>query len=377
MAAAPAVAVLVTRRGLRRRAARPVLSVVVPVFNLAGTLEASLDSVLAQRVGGLEVVVIDDGSTDGSAELLDAYAARHREVRVVHQPNGGVSRARNTAIELCRGDYVTFVDPDDIVPPGAWRPLLRTLGRTGSDFAVGMMERVSASGERSRPPLLARNHATRRLAVSIDEAPLLIADVFPCNKIFRLDFWRRVGLTFPVDVRYEDQVFATDAFLAAERFDVLTEVVYDWYVREDLSSATQRRGRLDNLDDRIRTKRMSLDRVLAHGNAELVDLFYREVLPIDMWEHFRAAVAPDTEEPDAYWARLREGLLDIWNERTVPFEQTAVPPGQRLMGWLTAHDRRADLARLIAEIDGPGVPVVDGVYRHPWAMEPGLPELRV
>ena len=353
-----------------------MLSVVVPVYNLASTLEASLDSVLAQRVR-LEVVVVDDGSTDGSGELLDRYAAAHPAVRVVHQSNGGVSRARNTAIGLCRGDYVTFVDPDDIVPAGAWKPLLRTLARTGSDFAVGMMERVSATGERSRPPLLARNHATQRLGVGIDEAPLLIADVFPCNKIFRLDFWHGAGLSFPVDLRYEDQVFATDAFLAAERFDVLTEVVYDWYVREDLSSATQRRGRLDNLDDRMRTKRMSLDRVLAHGNPALTDVFYREVLPIDMWEHFRAAVAADTERPDAYWELLRAGLLDIWNDGTVPFEQTAVPPAQRLMGWLAARDRRDDLARLVAEIDGPGVPVVDGVYRHPWVGEPGAPELPV
>jgi hypothetical protein len=72
---------------------------------------------------------------------------------------------------------------------------------------------------------------------------------------------------------------------------------------------------------------------------------------------------------------LRAGVRSIWNDTTVPFEQTAVPVAQRLMGWLTVQDRRADLAQLIATIDGAGVRLVDGVYQHPWLGEPGLPEL--
>lgn len=357
-----------------RRAARPRLSVVVPVFNQAPYLVRSLDSVLAQPGVDLEVVVVDDGSTDGSGELAEEYAATHREVVVLRQANAGVSAARNVALEHCTGDLVTFVDPDDFLPARAWQPLLRSLDRSGSDFAVGMMEKVTEDGRRSRPPLLARNHAERRTAVGIDDAPLMLADVFPCNKVFRMEFWRSAGLTFPLGVRYEDQVWATDAFLAARRFDVLPEVVYDWYVREGESSATNRRGRLDNLDDRIRTKHMTLDRVRAHRNPVLLDTLYHQVLPIDMWEHFRAAVAPSTEDPDRYWVMLREGLLGIWNEETVPFEQVDLPAGQRVMGWLVAQDRRDDLARLVAQIDGPGVPVEDGRYLHPWHDEPGVPE---
>ena len=78
---------------------------------------------------------------------------------------------------------------------------------------------------------------------------------------------------------------------------------------------------------------------------------------------------------DRYWQVLREGMASIWNERTVPFHRTAVPPGQRLMGWLVAEDRRADLARLIAEIDGPGVPLREGRYLHPWIDDPDVPDL--
>lgn len=347
---------------------------VVPLYNLESTVAACLDSVLAQPLRDLEVVVVDDGSTDGSAAVVRAYADRDPRVRLVQQANGGVSRARNVAVQHCTGDLVTFVDPDDVLPPDAWTPLLAALAHTGSDFAVGMMERIDAEGRRQRPPLLHRNHAEERLAITIDDQPLMVADVFPCNKVFRLDFWRRAGLSFPVDVRYEDQVLCTDAFLKASRFDVLTDVVYEWNTRDDLSSATQARGRLENLEDRIVTKHMTIDLVRTHGSTALLETLYREVLPIDMWEHFRAAVAPTTPEPDRYWARLREGLLEIWNRDTVPFERTSVPVGQRLMGWLVAQGRRDDLARLVAEIDGPGVPVEDGRYLHPWVDERGLPE---
>lgn len=357
----------------RRR--QPRLSVVVPTYDVAPYVERCLRTVLAQPGVELDVVVVDDGSSDATPDIVAGLAQRHPEITLVRQQNAGVSVARNVAVEHCTGDFLTFVDPDDFLPAGAWVPLMRSLERTGSDFAVGMMERVDEEGRRSRPPLLHRNHAEQRLAIAIEDAPLLIADVFPCNKVFRMDFWRSAALDFPVGIRYEDQVFATDAFLAARRFDVLTEVTYDWYVRGEQTSATRRRGRLDNLHDRMLTKQMSLERVLARGHAPLTDTMYREVLPIDMWEHFRAAVAEGTEEPDRYWQVLRAGLLAIWNDDTVPFHRTAVPPGQRLMGWLVAEDRRDDLARLVAEIDGPGVPVRDGRYLHPWVDDADVPEL--
>lgn len=349
------------------------LSVVVPVYNLAGSLGPCLESILTQPVPDLEVVVVDDGSTDDSADVAARWAAKDPRVVLVRQENGGVSRARNVALERTTGDLVTFVDPDDTLPEAAWQPLLASLARTGSDFAIGMMERVDGAGRRVRPPLLHRNHARERLRETVSGMPLILADVFPCNKVFRMDFWRRHDLRFPEGVRYEDQVLCTDAFLASTSFDVLTETVYEWQVRDDLSSATQRRGTLDNLRDRILTKQMTIDRVQAFGDAEVTRTLYRSVLPIDMWEHFRAAVGPGTEEPDTYWRLLREGLLATWNDATVRFEDTELPPGQRLMGWLVAEDRRADLARLVAEIDGPGVPTEDGRYLHPWYDDPAVP----
>ena len=332
------------------------LSVVVPVYNVAEYLAASLDSILRQPVDGVEVVVVDDGSTDGSAEVAASYAAAHDGIRLVTQENSGVSIARNNAVPLCRGEFLTFVDPDDELPADAWSTMLRTLRSTGSDFVVGSAERVEGD-RRFITPLMRRNHADERLGIRIGDAPLMLADVFVWNKIFRRSFWDEHRIWFPERTRYQDQVALTQAFLAARSFDVLTEVVYDWRVRADLSSATQRRREVTNLRERVSTKQMTLDMVRAHGDDRVTDVLLTEILPIDMWEHFRAAThAPG---PDEYWTVLRDAVRSFWTPQ-LPFERTRVPAQQRMMGWLTGQDRFDDLVELVAHLDrGRGVHFLD------------------
>ena len=347
--------------GFRRRKPR-LLSVVVPVYNVADYVADSLDSILHQplrEVCALEVVVVDDGSTDGSAEIVKEIAARDPRVTLITQPNSGVSVARHAGIEATTGDLLTFVDPDDILPRDAWSSMVKSLRRTGSDFAVGSAERLTVvNGEERRyvTPLMRRNHTRTRLRCRIEDAPLMLADVFVWNKIFQRAFWTDNAITFPERTRYQDQVALTQAFLAAKTFDVLTDVVYDWRVRSDLSSATQKRAQIANLRERIDTKRQTVALVAGSGSAKLMRTLRTEILPIDMWEHFRAAVTPTTEDPDRYWSLLREAVHEFWYDAGVPFEETTVPRGQRLMAWLVWQDRRDTLADLIDMIDeqGPG-----------------------
>ena len=182
----------------------------------------------------------------------------------------------------------------------------------------------------------------------------MLADVFVWNKIFRRSFWTDNEITFPERTRYQDQVALTQAFLAARSFDILSDVVYDWRVRSDFSSATQKRAQIANLLERITTKRQTVELVAGSGSAKLMRTLRTEILPIDMWEHFRAAVNPTTEDPDRYWSLLRGAVLEFWYDAGVPFEETTVPRGQRLMAWLVSQDRRDDLAALIETIDERG-----------------------
>ena len=96
-----------------------VISVVVPVYNVADYLPACLDSILSQDYDALEVILIDDGSTDASGAICDDYAARDSRVRVIHQKNGGAAAAKNAGLRAAGGEYLSFVDSDDYLEPGA------------------------------------------------------------------------------------------------------------------------------------------------------------------------------------------------------------------------------------------------------------------
>lgn len=349
----------------RRRStgAPPLLSVVVPVHAVEDYLAEALDSVLAQQHVPLEVIIVDDGSPDRCGAIADAYADRDPRVRVLHQANAGLGAARNAGVALARGEYLAFADSDDVVPPGAYRAMVGSLEASGSDLAIGCAQRLD--GVRGfLTPLMRENHTRTRRRIRVDDAPLLLGDVFAWNKVFRRSYWDAQDLAFPVGVRYEDQPALTRALVAA-RCDVLTDVVYHWRVRTDGSGISQQRADLADLTDRIATKRTSATSVLAHTRPATQQAWFARVLPIDMWEYFRAA--PTASED--YWALLREAMAEFWGEHTVPFEETGLPLRQRLMGWLVTQNRRASLATLVDYVDEHPLPLTT----HPFADERGLP----
>ncbi len=362
----------VRRLRAARNASRPaVLSVVVPIYKVEAYLESTLASLSAQTLGAFEVVVVDDGSPDSSADIARAWATRDPRFRVVSQANAGPSAARNTGVRHCTAPYLTFVDGDDTLPREAWAHMIARLDRTGSDLCVGKL--VRDDGTRQFATMrMERNHAVDRDGVRVEEMPEILADVFPVNKVYRRSFWDALDLRFPEGVFYEDQPVMTRAFLNGT-FDVLSENVYNYWIRADKSSTTQLRHQLSDLQDRIVTKQMTVEEVLAHGSEKVTHTFFADVLPVDMWEYYRSVPGCSEE----YWTLLHEAVNELWNATTLRFEDTLVPVQQRLMGWLVSQGRRSDLEALIDLIDSEGVrtTTVDGheVFDHPWRHEPGLP----
>lgn len=113
-----------------------LISIIVPVYNVESYLEQCIDSILAQTYKNLEIILVDDGSTDRSGEICDRYAEQDSRIRVVHQVNSGSSRARNAGLEICHGDYLGFIDGDDYVAPDMYRILLDNLRREDADISV-------------------------------------------------------------------------------------------------------------------------------------------------------------------------------------------------------------------------------------------------
>jgi glycosyltransferase involved in cell wall biosynthesis len=334
--------------GRRGPQALPRVSVVVPAYDVEQWLPESLDSLLGQEGVDLEVVVVDDGSPDSSGLIADGYAARDDRVTVLHVENGGLGSARNVGTERVTGEYLAFLDSDDVLPPGALATLADTLEESGSDFVTGSVVRWEGDGLHE-PPWMARLHRDRRTGITAREHPEILGDVFAWNKLYRLSFWNAQGFEWPEGVRYEDQPTTTRAYLAGT-FDVVPEVVYRWRIRSDGTSITQQRASVRDLSDRLLTKRMALDAVEEYDDAGTSAYFVDRVMAGDLHRYFTEI--PDA--PDEWWRLLVDGIHDLWGERSLV--ESGLPPVHRLVGWLVERDRRTDaesVVRWLRTLDGP------------------------
>lgn len=333
-------------RLLRRR--RPLVSVIIPVYGVEQWLPATLSSLVAQTHREWEAVIVDDGALDRSGELAEEWAAQDSRIRVLHTANAGLGAARNEGTRHAQGDYLAFLDGDDILPPTAYAALVAALESSGSDFAVGSMARLE-DDRLIEPIWIRRTHNPGLTTARIAQRPRLLGDVFAWNKLFRRTWWEASELTWPTGVRYEDQPTITRAFLGGA-FDVLPDVVYHWRIRGDGTSITQQRARVPDLRDRWLTKRWALASVLAHGDQEVTEVFRDNVLPGDLWRYFLEIPGADEE----WWTLLVSGVREFWGDSLLT--ASTLPPVHRLCGWLVGQDRRAEAERVIewiGRLDGP------------------------
>lgn len=204
------------------------VSVVIPVFNAARDLRACLDAVLRQTQCEIEVLCVDDGSTDESGAVLAAYAARDPRVRVLHQANAGQGAARNRGLELARGEYVYFMDADDeLAEPDALARLAGTMdaerldvlffdAETRPDPGVAVDARVLRADDYIRRHDYSRTRSGRELFA--DMLGRREFSVSPCLMMLRRAFVEARRLRFPsARIFYEDNIFMTQVVLAAER----------------------------------------------------------------------------------------------------------------------------------------------------------------
>ncbi len=227
------------------------VSVVVPVYNVAAYLDTCLESLAEQTFGDLEVVMVDDGSTDASAEIAERFAARDSRFRLVQQANAGLGAARNTGVRHASGEFLAFVDSDDAVPRHAYEHLLEALEASGSAFASGNVRRFTSLGTQ-KTSFQSKVFDRTRLGTHITRYPALLADRTAWNKLFRRSFWDEHELRFPVGVYYEDTPVTIPAHYLAKSVDAIEQTVYLWRMREgpDLS-ITQRRTEAKTLRDRF------------------------------------------------------------------------------------------------------------------------------
>lgn len=209
-----------------------LVSVVVPAWNVAGLLPRCLDSLLAQRHRPLEILVVDDGSTDGTREVALDYHRRHEEVHVVVQRHRGLGPARNAALSIAHGDYVCFVDADDWVGPDHIAGLLGTALATRADVVVGGF-RIQLWGGvpvplafRPRPCTLDGQEAARR-SLNLVRMPS-----FAWNRLYRRSLFHADDPPFP-SVWYEDLATIPRVLARATKVEFSHDGQYHYCLRRD------------------------------------------------------------------------------------------------------------------------------------------------
>lgn len=127
---------------------QPKISVIVPVYKTEGLLDRCVESIVGQTYKNLEIILVDDGSPDNCPAMCDGWAEKDSRIRVIHKENGGVSSARNAALDIATGDYIGFVDSDDWIEPEMYSSLIQKISESGKNIALCSYYAVEISGER-------------------------------------------------------------------------------------------------------------------------------------------------------------------------------------------------------------------------------------
>ena len=222
---------------------RPELSVVIPCYNAERYIDACLSSVCGQALSAVQILCVDDGSTDGTAEALLRWQKRDGRIRVIRQENRGVSAARNAGLRLARGTFVYFLDSDDeIADRETLAECCRQMRENRTDVLVGAARTVYESDE------LARRYPefAHRYEIALDYPGVMTGlqaigalrtnrewTVPPATKLLRRSYLKQNRLAFPEGIIHEDGLFTFRAFYLAERVQVTRRALYLRRIRED------------------------------------------------------------------------------------------------------------------------------------------------
>jgi CDP-glycerol glycerophosphotransferase len=345
----------------------PDVSVIVIGFNDAARLPRALASIQQQTLRNLEIIVVDDASSDDTAAVVAQIADADPRIRYECLPvnSGGCSAPRNRGLELARGAWVMFCDSDDEYERHACKNLLLAAERLDADVVCGAAERIdvrSGRAKRWKPEL----HDREQACDDLELLPELLADTISVNKIYRRSFLLDNEITFPLGLLFEDQLFTLKAFAAAGRVATIPQTVYRWYVDSlsDEPSITQRRSEARNVGSRIEVNRQ-IDAFLAErrlsGVQEIKDLKF---LRHDLYLYLSSMLDVDDDTAGLLMDHLRPyvagvNLAPAWQLR--PALRVAVY--HLLAGDLEGVRSAMRLVRWASVVD---VPIVERGGRQMW-----------
>ena len=209
----------------------PLISIIVPVYNTAKYLPRCLNSIIHQTYPNIEIIIVDDGSTDNSATVIKSYTQKDTRIKLVHQKNAGLSAARNTGIAKSTGTFITFVDSDDSIEPNMLQAMITAIVDTSADIAVCSFKEIYPSGKvthfnTSHPQKLYDTESA--LEAMLQEKGFMVSATM---KLFPAKYFKTV--TFPVGKLHEDIGTTYKLIMQASKIVFLPAEYYIYHHHQD------------------------------------------------------------------------------------------------------------------------------------------------
>ncbi len=221
-----------------------LISVIVPVYNVEKYVKKCVDSILNQDYENYEIIIVDDGSTDNSYNILTENYKDNDKVSIYQKENGGLSSARNFGLEKSKGEYVCFVDSDDIIAPFYLSHLCKMLEDENADIAIGKYQtftnEISFNLEKEINIFTCSNNEAQMLLLENDYVNFVIA----CNKLYKKSLFDIV--TFAEGKINEDEAIMYKLFYYSKKIVYSNQVIYGYYMRQ--GSITKRKFSTKNYD---------------------------------------------------------------------------------------------------------------------------------
>lgn len=252
-----------------------LVTVIIPVYQVEKYLEDCIKSVVSQTYSQLEIILVDDGSTDKSAMICDWYAKRDARIKVIHKNNGGLSSARNAGLDVCKGKYVTFIDSDDVVANVMIEEMLNLAKQEHADIVkIGVIRKNNYSENITIPKGYSTYSGDEALSLIFKSNSQIICG---CGKLFTREV---VGdIRFPVGRYYEDEYFVPRIYFNAKKI-VLSDSEYYFYMQRENDSIMRGRMTEKKVKDSIWISRDRIELFHSRGRRKLerdatIDYYYK------------------------------------------------------------------------------------------------------
>ena len=280
----------------------PVVSVIVPAYNVKAFLPECLNSVLAQTFRNFEIVAINDGSTDASLSILQDFAKNDSRVKVVDQANAGLSAARNAGMKAASGKYVLFLDGDDFIASNALEKVVAQAEATGADLTLYdyyLLNNETGETRCYRDQQLFQQ--LKNTTFTVRTTPQLMRFVGVTDRLIRRDFLEEHNFLFPQGKLYEDHLFCVETEVKATKITLIDDNIYYWRRNVKGSITNTEKGSERHRIDYVYMQRHIQEALKAEGASDEMLSYYAAYFLEFAYMHLR-------------WVKGKKAFFDYFDQ---------------------------------------------------------------